>query len=69
MTAVVAWWAVGLVLVAVLGRLLVDRSSRPGDCPGELAAQHPRPTFWHPQVEEPANRRVAAAFDELVMAT
>src|SRR6266508_4958633 len=23
-------------------------SSRPGDASSELAAQHPRPTFWHP---------------------
>jgi transposase, IS5 family len=26
------------------------RSSRPGNASGELAAQHPRPTFWHPQL-------------------
>ena len=28
------------------------RSSWPCDFPGELAAQHLRPTFWHPQVVE-----------------
>jgi sensor c-di-GMP phosphodiesterase-like protein len=31
---------------------VIYRSSRPGDCPGEVAAQHPRPTFWHPQVDD-----------------
>ena len=33
-----------------ISRRVIYRSSRPGDCPGELPAQHPRPTFWHPHV-------------------
>jgi cation:H+ antiporter len=33
-----AWWF-----------LFRGRSSLPGNASGELAAQHPRPTFWHPQ--------------------
>jgi len=36
--------------IRYISRRVIYRSSRPGDCPGELPAQHPRPTFWHPQV-------------------
>jgi Nucleotidyltransferase len=36
--------------IRYISRMVIYRSSRPGDCPGELPVQHPRPTFWHPQV-------------------
>jgi hypothetical protein len=40
---------ISLQNIRYISRRVIHRSSRPGDCPGELPAQHPRPTFWHPQ--------------------
>jgi hypothetical protein len=40
---------ISLQNIRYISRGVIHRSSRPGDCPGELPAQHPRPTFWHPQ--------------------
>src|SRR6266496_3291779 len=40
------------------------RSSRPGNAGGELAAQHPRPTFWHPQ-DRASSFDMHQAYDDL----
>jgi hypothetical protein len=34
------------------------RSSRPSNAGGELAGQHPRPTFWHPHPPEQREAQV-----------